>query len=165
MANTPLYIGITETKLESGLGYAIGNPNDNGAKIWNLIQYQSETSATYSENNIYCLKSGAGFVNVDRRVTYDTYYDMKTERATLQTQNQNQILNELATGIITLDDGTQVSKYSAILAMMDLFYYSKSSTQEERQALLQDAQIPTYTYNLTDDDIEAVSTSSIMVFY
>ena len=57
-------------------------------------------------NNIYCLKSGAGFQNVDRRATYDTYYDMKTERATLQTQNQNQILNELATGIITLDDGT-----------------------------------------------------------
>ena len=164
LANTPLYIGITETKLESGLGYAIGNPNDNGAKIWNLIQYQSETSATYSENNIYCLKSGAGFVNVDRRVTYDTYYDMKTERATLQTQNQNQILNELATGIITLDDGTQVSKYSAILAMMDLFYYSKSSTQEERQALLQDAQIPTYTYNLTDDDIEAVQQAALWYF-
>ena len=79
--NTPLYIGITELKLESNIGYAIGDPNSGGAKIWNLIQYQSETSNSYSENNIYCLKAGVGFTNVDKRATYDIFYDMKTDKS------------------------------------------------------------------------------------
>ena len=162
-ADTPIYIGITERK-GSGFGYAIGDPNSGGAKIWNLIQFQNETSNTYSENNIYCLKSGAGFNDTRRRATYDTFYDMKTEKSTMQAQNQNTILKELATKTLELDDGTQISQYSAILAMLDLCYFSKTSTDADRQALLQAAQIPTYTYNLTDDDIEAVQQAALWYF-
>ncbi len=163
-ASTPLYIGITELKQTSGMGYAIGDPNSGGAKIWNLIQYQSATSNTYSENNIYCLKAGAGFQNVDKRATYDVFYDMKTEKTAMQNQNQNIILKELATGMIQLDDGTTISKYSAILAMLDICYFDKTSTDAEREALLEAAQIPTYTYNLTNDDIEAVQQAALWYF-
>ncbi len=164
-ADTPLYIGITERKGNGlGFGYAIGNPDNSGEKIWNLIQYQSETSNTYSENNIYCLKAGAGFTNTNKRATYDIFYDMKTEKRTMQTQNQNTILKELATKNLELDDGTQISQYSAILALLDLCYFDKTSSDADRQALLQAAQIPDYTYNLTDYDIEAVQQAALWYF-
>ena len=164
-ADTPLYIGITERKGNGlGFGYAIGNPDNSGEKIWNLIQYQSETSNTYSENNIYCLKAGAGFTNTNKRATYDIFYDMKTEKRTMQTQNQNTILKELATKNLELDDGTQISQYSAILALLDLCYFDKTSSDVDRQALLQAAQIPDYTYNLTDYDIEAVQQAALWYF-
>ena len=162
--NTPLYIGITELKLESNIGYAIGDPNSGGAKIWNLIQYQSETSNSYSENNIYCLKAGVGFTNVDKRATYEIFYDMKTDKSEMVAQNQNTILKELATKTLELDDGTQISQYSAILAMLEQCYFSKTSTEADREALLKAAQIPTYTYNLTDDDIEAVQQAALWYF-
>lgn len=162
--NTPLYIGITELKLESNIGYAIGDPNSGGAKIWNLIQYQSETSNSYSENNIYCLKAGVGFTNVDKRATYDIFYDMKTDKSEMVAQNQNTILKELATKTLELDDGTQISQYSAILAILEQCYFSKTSTEADREALLKAAQIPTYTYNLTDDDIEAVQQAALWYF-
>ena len=165
--NPPLYLGITELKLESGMGYAIGNPNsggttNRGAKIWNVIQYQSETSNTYSENNIYCLKAGVGFTNVDKRAIYDVFYDMKTQKAAIQ--GQNEILRGLVEGTIELDDGTTISRYSAILAALDLFYYNKTSDEAEREALLQAAGVPNYTYNLTDDDIEAVQQAALWYF-
>ncbi len=157
-----LYIGLTELKLDSGMGYAIGNPNDGGAKIWNIIQYQSATSNTYSENNIYCLKAGVGFENLDKRATYDTFYDMKTQKDAIR--NQNEILRKLVDGTIQLEDGTTINQYSAILAALDLFYYSKTSNEAEREALLHAAQIPNYTYNLTDDDIEAVQQAALWYF-
>ena len=162
--NTPLYIGITELKLDSNMGYAIGDPNSGGAKIWNLIQYQSETSNSYSENNIYCLKAGAGFTNVDKRATYDVFYDMKKDKSTMGAQNQNTILKELATKTLELEGGTQISQYSAILAVLEQCYFSKTSTEADREALLKAAQIPTYTYNLTDDDIEAVQQAALWYF-
>ena len=119
--NNPKYIGITELKLESGFGYAIGDPNSGGAKIWNLIQYQSETSSSYSENNIYCLKAGVGFENVGKRATYNVFYDMKTEKTNIG--KENDILKKLVEGKIALDGGTTINKYSAILAVLDLFYF------------------------------------------
>ncbi len=162
-ANTPLYIGITELKL-SNIGYGIGDPNSGGEKIWNLIQYQSQDSSTYSENNIYCLKAGAGFENVDKRAVYDIFYNMKTEKAAMQTQTQNILLQELATKTLQLENGSTISQYSAILALLDMCYFDKTSTSEEREALLQAAQIPDYTYNLTDDDIEAVQQAALWYF-
>ena len=123
-ASTPLYIGITELKL-SNIGYGIGDPNSGGEKIWNLIQYQSQDSSTYSENNIYCLKAGAGFENVDKRAVYDIFYDMKTEKTAMQTQTQNTLLQELATKTLQLEDGTTISQYSAILALLDMCYFDK----------------------------------------
>ena len=155
--NPPLYLGITELKLESGMGYAIGNPNsggttNRGAKIWNIIQYQSETSNTYSENNIYCLKAGVGFSDVHKRAIYDVFYDMKAQKTAIQ--GQNEILRGLVEGTMELDDGTTISQYSAILAALDLFYYNKTSDESEREALLQAAGVPNYTYNLTDDEYD-----------
>ena len=89
---------------------------------------------------------------------------MKTEKRTMQTQNQNTILKELATKNLELDDGTQISQYSAILALLDLCYFDKTSSDVDRQALLQAAQIPDYTYNLTDYDIEAVQQAALWYF-
>ena len=48
-ASTPLYLGITELKMDSNMGYAIGDPNTGGtsstaAKIWNIVKYSTETS-------------------------------------------------------------------------------------------------------------------------
>ena len=158
----PLYLGITELKLESEMGYAIGNPISGGAKIWNIIQYQSETSNTYSENNIYCIKAGVGFGDVYKRATYDIFYDMKTQKDDIESQNE--ILRNLVNGTIEIDDGTTINQYSAILAILDLFYYSKTSTEADRSELLEAAQVPTYTYNLTDDDIEAVQQAALWYF-
>ena len=67
-ANTPLYLGITELKLDSNMGYAIGDPNtgattSNAAKIWNIVKYSTSTSNDPTEANIYCLKAGVGFVS------------------------------------------------------------------------------------------------------
>ena len=163
-AVTPIYVGITELKIDSNMGYAIGDPNNGGAKIWNLIQYQSETSDRYSENNIYCLKAGVGFTNVAKRATYDIFYDMKKEKSTIQGQNKNTYLKELATKTLEISEGKQISQYSSILAILDLFYFDKTSTIEDRENLLQAAQIPNYTYKLTDDDIEAVQQAALWYF-
>ena len=166
-ANAPMHLGITERKMETGFGYAIGDPNtgsttNTAAKIWNIVKYTTATSNDPTEANIYCLKSGVGFQNTNDRATYDIFYDMKSQKDAIH--GQNEVLKELVEGTIRLDDGTTISQYSAILVSLDLFYYSKSSTDEERTALLQAAQVPTYTYNLTDDDIEAVQQAALWYF-
>ena len=160
--SNPKYIGITELKLESGFGYAIGDPNFGGAKIWNLIQYQSETSSSYSENNIYCLKAGVGFENVDKRATYNVFYDMKTEKTSIG--KENDILKKLAEGKITLDSGTTINQYSAILAVLDLFYFDGVSDTSYKQNLLSAATANIYNYQLTNDDIEAVQQAALWYF-
>ena len=46
-ATTPLYFGITELMGNDtpAMGYAIGNPTaEDGAKIWNIVQYSTSTS-------------------------------------------------------------------------------------------------------------------------
>ena len=58
----PKYIGIIDLKPESGMGYAIGDPTTGGitntaAKLWNLIEYSSETSDYILDTNLYCLKA------------------------------------------------------------------------------------------------------------
>ena len=166
-ASTPMYLGVTELKMESGMGYAIGDPGTGGttntaAKIWNIVKYSTASSNDPTEANIYCVKSGVGFQNTNERATYDVFYDMKSQKDAIK--EQNEILKGLVEGTIELDDGTTISQYSAILASLDLFYYSKSSTEEERAALLKAAQVPTYTYNLTDDDIEAVQQAALWYF-
>ncbi len=160
--NNPKYIGITELKLESGFGYAIGDPNSGGAKIWNLIQYQSETSSSYSENNIYCLKAGVGFENVDKKATYNVFYDMKTEKTSIG--RENDILKNLVEGKITLDGGTTINQYSAILAALDLFYFDGVSDISYKQNLLSAATANIYNYQLTNDDIESVQQAALWYF-
>ena len=166
-ASTPMYLGITELKMDSGMGYAIGDPGtgsttSTAAKIWNIVKYSTASSNDPTEANIYCVKSGVGFQNTNERATYDIFYDMKSQKSEIQ--EQNEVLRGLVEGTIELDDGTTISQYSAILASLDLFYYSKTSSEEDRAALLQAAQVPTYTYNLTDDDIEAVQQAALWYF-
>ena len=168
-SSNPLYLGITEMDLENNIGYAIGNPNsggtsNNAAKIWNIVKYSTSTSSDPTEADIYCLKAGIGFQNVDKRATYDVFYDMKTQKAEIQAQNA--ILEKLVTGQIPLGDGTTISQYSAILAVLDMFYYRDTSTPEEREALLNEAlkNMPNYQYKLTDNDIEAVQQAALWYF-
>lgn len=167
-AATPLYLGITELKMDSNMGYAIGNPGTAGttstaAKIWNIVKYSTETSNDPTEANIYCLKAGVGFTNVSKRATYDVFYDMKKQKQAIS--EQNDILKKLVEGKIELDNGSVINQYSAILAILDLFYYDKTSTEADKIALLQDANIyKTYTYELTNDDIEAVQQAALWYF-
>ena len=160
--SNPKYIGITERKVESGFGYAIGNPNSGGAKIWNLIEYENSASSAYSENNIYCLKAGVGFENVDKKAMYNVFYDMKTEKTSIAAENS--ILKNLVEGKIQLDDGTTINQYSAILAILDMFYYDGVSDTEYKENLLNAAQIGGYQYQLTNDDIEAVQQAALWYF-
>ena len=168
-ATTPLYLGITELKMDSNMGYAIGDPGTGGtsstaAKIWNIIKYSTETSNDPTEANIYCLKAGVGFNNVHKRATYDVFYDMKSEKAAIG--KQNEILRKLVEGKIQLDDGTTINQYSAILAILDLFYYDKTSDVSDKTALLQAAGIRELgnEYDLTNDDIEAVQQAALWYF-
>ena len=147
-AATPLYLGITELKMDSNMGYAIGNPGTAGttstaAKIWNIVKYSTETSNDPTEANIYCLKAGVGFTNVSKRATYDVFYDMKKQKQAIS--EQNDILKKLVEGKIELDNGSVINQYSAILAILDLFYYDKTSTEADKIALLQDANCLLYT--------------------
>ena len=168
-SSNPLYLGITEMDLENNIGYAIGNPNSGGvtsnaAKIWNIVKYSTETSNDPTEADIYCLKAGIGFRNVDKRATYDVFYDMKTQKSLIR--DQNEILQKLVNGQIQLDDGTTISQYSAILAVLDMFYYRDTSTSQEKEALLAEAlkNMPNYQYKLTDNDIEAVQQAALWYF-
>ncbi len=161
-SSNPKYIGITELKQDTGFGYAIGDPNAGGSKIWNLIEYENETSNTYSENNIYCLKAGVGFENVDKRATYNVFYDMKSEKTSIA--GENDILRGLVEGKIELQDQTTISQYSAILAVLDLFYFDGVSDEGYRDSLLTTASANIYNYKLTDDDIEAVQQAALWYF-
>ena len=168
-SSNPKYIGITELKTESGMGYAIGNPNTGGitstaAKLWNFIEYDSSTSNTYSENNIYCLKAGVGFQDENKRVKYDVFYDMKKEKEDIA--KQNDILKDLVEKTIELENGTKISRYNAILAVLDMFYYNGISDESYKENLIKGAGIheEAYQYGLTKDDIEAVQQAVVWYF-
>ena len=159
--SNPKYIGILEKT--DGLGYAIGNPSDGGAKIWKLVEYQSEESNSYTENNMYCLKAGVGFGNIYQRTTYNIFYDMKTEKDAIR--NQNDILKKIVDGTIPVENGT-INQYSAILAILDMFYYDGISAATYKENLLNAAGIHSsaYQYPLTNDDIEAVQQAALWYF-
>ena len=167
--NNPLYLGITEMDLENNIGYSIGNPSSGGltsnaAKIWNIVKYSTKDSNDPTEADIYCLKAGIGFQSVGQRATYDVFYDMKTQKDAIKAQNE--ILQKMVDGKIQKTDGTTINQYSAILAVLDMFYYRETSTQEEREALLDEALVTTknYQYKLTDNDIEAIQQSALWYF-
>ena len=87
--STPLYLGVTELRKNDtpNFGYAIGDPNTNGAtgnaaKIWNILEYTSADDGAQEKangaKNIYCVKAGVGFSNTHKRAEYNVFYDMKT---------------------------------------------------------------------------------------
>ena len=163
------------------MGYALSDPRHGGTIIWNIVRYASESSSQPIQDNIYCLKSGVGFAQstVDsagsetqnKRENYNAFYDMKTERDNIKAQNT--LLKELVEKTISLEGGTSISRYDAILAAMDMFYLPGSSTQEEKTTLLNivkeqaetlDDEMLFETYPLTTNDIAAVQQAVLWYF-
>lgn len=137
-----VYMGITElmTNDTPNMGYALARPGSSGVgpvKIWNIIKYKSATSSEYEDGNIFCLKAAVGFTETEdgvrKRAAYDVFYDMKTERETIKTQND--ILKGLVEGTIT-ENGTTINRYDAILAVLDRMYLPGESTEEEKKKLI-----------------------------
>ena len=126
---TPIYLGITDLRNNSepkpAMGYSIGDPvvgGENGAaKIWNIVQYSSESAGEYTETNFYCVKAGHGFSSTKKRQTYNVFYDMKTERNLIASEVP--ILELFVNGTIDLGDGQTINRYDAVLAMFDMMYY------------------------------------------
>ena len=171
VASTPLILGITELRTTStpNMGYAIGDPNTNGetgtaAKIWNIVKYNSMEEETFEEANIYCAKAGVGFSDTRKKAAYDIFFDLKTEREEIE--KQNDILKSIVTGKINLENGQTVEKYHAILALIDMIYLDKVSTEEEKTQLLENANIyaDQWSTQLTIDDIEAVQQAALWYF-
>ena len=179
VSQEPIYLGITELMMDEQpyMGYAIGKPGDeNASKIWNIVRYSTEISEDPTEANIYCIKAGVGFSDVSRRATYNVFYDMKTQRDLIAKQNET--LKELVEGKIDLGDGKSISRYNAILAVIDMMYLPGESDIEEKTEILNNivefAKDPSsgYTdyvgliqqYPLTDNDISAIQQAALWYF-
>ena len=173
--NPSLYFGITELRSETGMGYAIEDPNTNGetgtaAKIWNIVQYSGENTNDPTEVNVYCVKAGVGFTEgagTKQVQEYNLYFDMYTERDEIASQDANtsQVLFNLVTG----------GHYNELLALANLIYIPGESTQAERQQLLDVSGASYYVadfnghegyeeYYITDDEIEAVQQAAMWYF-
>ena len=182
-ATTPLYLGITELMsgnkvktdangTEGYLGYAIGNPTANSstdikaAKIWNIVKYSSETSSDPTDASIFCLKAGVGFTDTKKTEKYDVFFDMKTEKEAIKSKIT--ALSSIMDDNVSLDNGEQVSRYNAILALLDMFYIKDQSKAEEKQALLEAANIYEEYYDdgavLNEDDVKAVQQAALWYF-
>ena len=168
-ATTPMYLRIVEyrTNSEPNMAYQISDSlaGNKRKKIWSMIPSTSESDNGIKNVNIYCLNPDIGFTEeMMSRDKYDIYYDMKNEK--------NEVI-ELETMIktknnITLEDGSEVNIYDAILALGDMLYLPGKSTKDEKDALLNkvksiaNAKDSRYTYSLmeqyplTDDDINAI---------
>ena len=90
----PLYFGIQEFRsgtTPENMAYAINNPYDNGstpesivgAKIWQIVKYNSKTDVNFNTGNYYCVRAGVGFVNTGDIAEYNISYDFKTEKAAI----------------------------------------------------------------------------------
>ena len=162
---TPIYIGLSHFMTESpNFGYAIGNPSANAGKaervaatIWNLLKYDSATSTTYTDQEIYCLREGEGFLNslgesdIGQIREYNESYNMKAEK--------DNVISKVHQWNKTIDN---VDQYNAILAVLDLFYIEGSSSEGYKETLLENAigkaQYQSYIdeQKITDADIKAV---------
>lgn len=146
---TETYMGVRELMESSkpSMGYGINQPGqDNGVYIWNIVKYDSSTSTTYQNKNIYCVKAGKGFTEAGntsgetlKRRPYNVKYNMKTEKEAIsthkdKTNTQNAVLHELATKS-DIPEGN-ISRYNAILAVLDNMYLPGQSTAEEKKELI-----------------------------
>ena len=154
--DTEIYVGISEVK-ESGTAYAIGGM-PGGKNIWDLVSYADDSWATRTDpqKNLYCAKGGVGFTNTDAKVTYETHYNLRTEKAKIiEEWRTNPNYSDIA--------GTY---YNEILCVLDSIYVPGVSTESDKTALFKAAGIylddGTYAdqsyadFPLTDDDIETV---------
>lgn len=147
-----LYYGIIEERTDTGRGYAIGNPNSGGSKIWDIVKYTSSTYEYFEEDTVYCIKADIGFSNENKTEAYDVSYDMKNERETIAQRN------DVLAGLV--NDG----QYENLLALADLLYIPGVSSEQEKKQLLSDAGIYTEEFCITDDEIEAVQQAVIWYF-
>ena len=163
-APNPLIFGLLDLRSESDLGYSIGDPKSNGAKLWNIVKYQNEETNYFEEMNVYCLKAGVGFTTTNEKVKYDTYFDMIGEKDTIK--NNNKYIKSIIEGTIELEDGQVVNRYDALLALIDMLYIKGESTEDEKTALLNSALIypERENYLITDDEIDAVQQAAIWYF-
>ena len=174
-----MYIGIEELRRNDtpNLGYAIGDPNTNGEtgesnKIWSLVEFtgpsDSDSLKANGNKNIYCLKAGVGFSNTHKRATYDVFFNMKTERSQIETQND--ILEELVGGTVpykasSTASAVQISRYNALLALGDMLYLMEDSEQEKEKYLNAAGIYSEYwDSTLTRDEISAVQQMAIWYF-
>ena len=149
-AGDEVYMGVRELMENNtpAMGYGINQPGQaNGAYIWNIVRYDSSTSTTYHNDNIYCVKAGVGFTEAGtsssetlKRRPYNVNYDMKTEREAIRTHKdktgaQNTVLQGLVEGNITVG-GTTINRYNAILAVLDNLYLPGKSTANEKKELI-----------------------------
>ena len=127
-----MYLGVTELMTEDtpNMGYAIGEPGNGGAKLWNIVKYSSSTSNDPTEINAYCVKAGVGFSDTNKRETYDTFYDMKKEREIIKTKAG---LEDLVIG--TTADGKEINRYDALLAAIDMLYIPEGTTESQEKDL------------------------------
>ena len=83
---TPLYFGIQEFRsgtTPENMAYAINNPYDNGStiesivgtKIWQIVKYNSLSDTNYVTGNYYCIRSGVGFSDTNKKAEYNISYD------------------------------------------------------------------------------------------
>ena len=163
---TPVYFGIQEFRggtTPENMAYAINNPYDNGStvdsivgtKIWQIVKYNSKTDVNFNTGNFYCVRAGVGFVNTGDIAEYNISYDFKTEKDAI-----------VASGNTVLQSIVNNGYYNNLLALADLLYLDGVSTDAERTALLESAEIheEDYTAHLTDSDIQAVQQAAIWYY-
>lgn len=169
-----LYFGIQEYRsgtTPANMGYAINNPDANGettasirgTKIWQIVKYNSSSDTNYVTGNYYCIRSGVGFSDTNKKAEYNISYDFKTEKNAISSSGNTVLYNIVNNGY-----------YNNILALSDLFYLNGVSTNDDKKALLDAAGIYTtdyypednadYTVTLTDSDIEAVQQAALWYY-
>lgn len=166
MLTTPVYFGIQEFRngtIPENLAYAINNPYDNGAtidsivgaKIWQIVKYNSKTDSNFNTGNYYCVRAGVGFSDTNKKAEYNISYDFKTEKAVIASSG-NTVLQSIVNN----------GYYNNLLALADLLYLNGVSTETEKTALLEAAGIyeEEYTAHITDSDIEAVQQAAIWYY-
>lgn len=169
-----LYLGITELRTNDtpNMGYAIGDPNTNGAegygaKIWNIQEHtgpnEGDPVKADGNKNIYCVKAGVGFSNTHKSATYNVFYDMKSERDEIATNVPP--MQEVVNGTIDTSEGT-INKYDALLALADMLYLIEEDDDTVKEAYLDAAGIQSEAWDmpLTRDDIVAVQQAAIWYF-
>ena len=147
-------------------GYAIGDPKANGsdttarvaARIWNIVEYKNGTDQYDNTQDIFCLREGVGFRNINDKATYNIYYDMKQEK-----EEVNQQIYSWNKDI----DG--VNQYNAILAILDMFYIKNQSSNDYKEELLAKAGIIKgqgfdESAYMTDTDVKAVQQAALWYF-
>ena len=170
-AETPAskWFGITalRTRDTKNLGYSIGQPKNGagGKPIWAIMTYKNAEDQHPTQSTAYCLRAGCGFAKGENKPEeYNMTYDMLTERDKIKnlTSSNEEIYKDVYKNLV------EGGHYNQILALLDMFYIPDKSSEEDKTALLDAAGIPELeydvTYELTDNDIEAVQQAALWYF-